>query len=25
LPARLVADWSTTPENVDKFLDILRG
>ena len=25
LPARLVTDWSTTPENVDKFLDILRG
>ena len=23
LPARLVTDWSTTPENVDKFLDIL--
>jgi threonine aldolase len=25
LPARLVTDWSTTPENIDKFLDILRG
>ena len=25
LPARLVTDWSTTPENVNKFLDILRG
>ena len=25
LPARLVTDWSTTPENVDKFLNILRG
>ena len=25
LPARLVTDWSTTPENVDKFLDILRS
>ncbi|WP_347833393.1 low specificity L-threonine aldolase [uncultured Planktomarina sp.] len=25
LPARLVTDWSTTPKNVDKFLDILRG
>ena len=25
LPARLVTDWSTTQENVDKFLDILRG
>ena len=25
LPVRLVTDWSTTPENVDKFLEILRG
>ena len=25
LPARLVTDWSTTQENIDKFLDILRG
>jgi threonine aldolase len=25
LPARLVTDWSATPENVDKFLNILRG
>jgi threonine aldolase len=25
LPARLVTDWSATPENVDKFLKILRG
>ncbi|CAI8210247.1 MAG: low specificity L-threonine aldolase [Planktomarina sp.] len=25
LPARLVTDWSATNEDVDKFLDILRG
>ena len=25
LTARLVTDWSATPENVDKFLSILRG
>jgi threonine aldolase len=25
LPARLVTDWSASPEDVDRFLEILRG